>query len=54
MIQVGELVKIHHEGSSVFAVQELREDGRALVEAVDDVAGRYPFTVNTSALVPAS
>ena len=54
MIQVGELVKIHHEGSSVFTVQELREDGRALVEAVEDVAGRYPFTVDASALVTVS
>ncbi|WP_280413758.1 hypothetical protein [Nocardia carnea] len=55
MIQVGDVVRIGEAGGSAFVVNEVDEtEGRAVIEAVDEAPGRYPFSMPLSALVPDS
>lgn len=54
VIQVGDKVRIGESGQSVFEVQEVDTvEGRALIEAVGDAPGRYPFSMPLDRLVPA-
>ncbi|MGV9752691.1 hypothetical protein [Nocardia farcinica] len=52
MFEVNDQVRIRPAGVSVFRIVEI-EDEHALIESVDDVAGRYPFSVPLSDLIPA-
>ena len=53
-MKVGDLVKVHPCGKSVFTVIEVDEgSGTAFIEAVEDSPGRYPWTALLSELVPA-
>ncbi|WP_378733292.1 hypothetical protein [Nocardia brasiliensis] len=52
MANVGDHVRIGTSGVSVFTVVEIEGD-RAVVESVEDVPGRYPWTVRVADLVPA-
>ncbi|MCU7531799.1 hypothetical protein MWT96_25160 (plasmid) [Prescottella equi] len=52
-MQVGDRVRIRPGGASVFTIVEISEDdGRCLIEAVDDAPGKYPFPVKPDDLVP--
>jgi hypothetical protein len=51
MVQVGDHVKIHQDGRSIFLVAAI-EDGRGLVEALGDAPGKYPFSCSLASLVP--
>lgn len=53
MVQVGDKVLLVANGVSVFQVLELEDDTHAIVEAVLDAPGRYPFSVRIDSLVPA-
>jgi len=51
-VQVGDRVRIRPGGASVFTIVEISEDdGRCLIEAVDDAPGKYPFPVKPDDLV---
>jgi hypothetical protein len=53
MIKVGDVVRIGEAGGSAFVVREFDgTEGRAVIEAVEDAPGRYPFSMPLSALVP--
>ncbi|MFD6677618.1 hypothetical protein ACFWDA_25070 [Rhodococcus zopfii] len=49
----GDLVKVHPDGTSVFAIVSIEEDGRAIIESAVDSPGKYPWSVPLSELVPA-
>jgi hypothetical protein len=51
MAKVGDRVKIHRHGTSIFVITAI-EDGRGLIEALGDSAGKYPFTCDLASLVP--
>lgn len=52
-MQVGDRVRIRPGGVSVFTITEVSdEDGRLLIEAVDDAPGKYPFPMKPEDLVP--
>lgn len=55
MVAKGDRVLLVVGGKSVFEVVELVEEdgGRALVQAIADVPGRYPFSARIADLVPA-
>ena len=53
MVQVGDHVRIHRDGKSVFVVAAIEDDGRGLVEALGDAPGKYPFSCRLASLVPA-
>jgi hypothetical protein len=50
MVQVGDRVKIHRDGKSVFLVASV-DDGRGVVEAVGSAPGIYPFSCDLASLV---
>ena len=50
-MRVGDHVKIHRDGKSVFVIAAI-EDGRGVVEAVGDAPGKYPFSCDLGSLVP--
>ncbi|WP_280456755.1 hypothetical protein [Nocardia carnea] len=62
MVEVGDVVRIGESGGSDFVVREVDErfvvrevderENRAVIEAVEDAPGRYPFSMPLSALVP--
>ncbi|WP_280434448.1 hypothetical protein [Nocardia carnea] len=46
-------MRIGESGATVFVVREVNEvEGRALIEAVVEAPGRYPFSMPLTALVP--
>ncbi|WP_328396585.1 hypothetical protein [Nocardia sp. NBC_00416] len=52
VIEVGDTVRIGASGRSVFLVREVDPDeGRAVIEAVGDAPGSYPFSLPLTALV---
>ncbi|MBF6138273.1 hypothetical protein IU501_35460 [Nocardia otitidiscaviarum] len=53
MVAVGEQVLLVAGGISVFEVLEIVDDTTAMVQAVDEAPGRYPFPAPISHLVPA-
>ena len=53
MIKIGDHVRIHRDGTSVFVVTAIdEEEGRGLIEALDDAPGKYAFTSSLASLVP--
>ncbi|MBF6522823.1 hypothetical protein IU411_21345 [Nocardia farcinica] len=52
VFEVNDQVRIRPAGVSVFRILEL-DDEHALIESVDDVPGRYPFSVPLTDLIPA-
>lgn len=44
-IGVGQRVRIGEHGVSVFEVLEIEDEGHALIESIEDVPGRYPFSM---------
>jgi hypothetical protein len=50
MLQVGDQVRIHQNGRSIFVVAAI-EDGRGLVEALGDAPGKYQFSCRLESLV---
>ncbi|WP_169332757.1 hypothetical protein [Nocardia araoensis] len=54
MVQVGDRVLLVAGGVSVFEVLELEDDEHAIVQAVLEAPGRYPFSVRNETLVPAT
>ena len=53
IVKPGDLVKVHPDGTSVFAIVSIEEDGRAIIESAVDRPGKYPWSVSLSELVPA-
>jgi hypothetical protein len=54
VINVGDRVRIVEGGASVFEVQEIDEaEGRAVIKAVEDTPGSYPWSVTLERLRPA-
>ncbi|MGY1965523.1 hypothetical protein [Nocardia abscessus] len=53
MVQVGDKVLLVAGGVSVFEVLEFEDEDHAVVQAVLDSPGSYPFSVRTDTLVPA-
>jgi hypothetical protein len=53
MVHVGDRVRLVAGGISVFEVLELKDDEHAIVQAVLEAPGRYPFSVRTETLVAA-
>ncbi|CAM4521202.1 hypothetical protein NONI108955_41855 [Nocardia ninae] len=52
VVNVGDRVRIGVSGVSVFTVVEIEGD-RAVVESIEDVPGRYPWSARVADLVPA-
>lgn len=51
-MQVGDHVRIHTTGTSVFYIIEIDEAaGKAIVESVTDAPGRYPWPTDLTNLV---
>ncbi|MEU2040436.1 hypothetical protein [Nocardia niwae] len=53
MVQVGDKVLLVAGGVSVFEVLEFEDEDHAVVQAVLDSPGSYPFSVRADSLVPA-
>ncbi|MEU5763971.1 hypothetical protein [Nocardia sp. NPDC047648] len=53
MVQVGDRVLLVAGGVSVFEILEFEDDEHAIVQAVLEAPGRYPFSVRTETLVAA-
>ncbi|AWK76039.1 MULTISPECIES: hypothetical protein [Rhodococcus] len=51
-VTIGDTVRLHPQGVSRFKILDI-EDGRALIEAVVQSPGTYPFSVQVKYLVPA-
>jgi hypothetical protein len=51
MVQIGDHVRLHRDGISLFTVVAI-EEGRGVVEALDDAPGKYPFSCSLASLVP--
>ncbi|WP_156524877.1 hypothetical protein [Nocardia pseudobrasiliensis] len=54
MVEVGDRVRLTAGGVHVFEVVEIEDEQRAVVVAVGDAPGRYPFSTQTRWLVPAT
>ncbi|WP_280249224.1 hypothetical protein [Nocardia abscessus] len=53
MVQVGDKVLLVASGVSVFELLEFEYEDHAIVQAVLDSPGSYPFSVRADTLVPA-
>ncbi|MGM5069095.1 hypothetical protein EU244_030125 [Rhodococcus qingshengii] len=53
-MQVGDHVRIHTTGKSVFSIVEIDEaSGKAIVESVTDAPGKHPWPTDLTNLVAA-
>ncbi|WP_430332652.1 hypothetical protein [Rhodococcus sp. ACT016] len=52
-MQIGDRVRIRPSEASPFTIIDTTEDDRFLIEAVDYVPGRYPFSMKPEDLAPA-
>lgn len=52
-MKIGDRVRIRPAGASVFTIVGTGEDDRFLIESVEDVPGRYPFSMKPDDLIPA-
>lgn len=51
-MNLGDLVKVHEKGRSVFTIVAIDEDeGRAVIESAVDAPGKYPFPAPLAGLV---
>ncbi|MGI5216283.1 hypothetical protein [Nocardia sp. CA-290969] len=50
MIQIGDIVTIGAGGQNRFTVARIDEEGRAVLDPVDDAPGAYQFSMPLSAL----
>jgi hypothetical protein len=53
MFSVGDHVRTRPSGVSLLRIVEIEGDRHVFVEAVDDVPGRYPYSMPITDLVPA-
>jgi hypothetical protein len=49
---IGQHVRIGDVGVSVFEVLEIEDDEHVTIQSIDDVPGRYPWSMRTRDLVP--
>ncbi|WP_280264654.1 hypothetical protein [Nocardia wallacei] len=51
MIEIGRQVRIGASGVSIFEVVDQEDDQHATLQAVEDVPGKYPFSMPVASLV---
>ena len=49
---VGQRVRIGEHGVSVFEVLEIEDEDHVLIQSIEDVPGRYPFSMRRTDVVP--
>ncbi|MBF6330523.1 hypothetical protein [Nocardia transvalensis] len=52
MVEVGDLVRTLQGGVLIFRVVEREDDEHVLIEPVEDLPGKYPFSFPVRYLVP--